>query len=95
MRSSQPERAPVTAGAPGAATSSVQKACRILRTLGDPRNGRLTEIAASAGLDKATTVRLLEALAGDGKIASVDLNPVMVGAVGEGALVVDALVERG
>jgi acetate---CoA ligase (ADP-forming) len=30
-----------------------------------------------------------------GRIASVDLNPVMVGAVGEGALVVDALVERG
>jgi acyl-CoA synthetase (NDP forming) len=30
-----------------------------------------------------------------GKIASLDLNPVMVGAVGEGALVVDALIERG
>jgi hypothetical protein len=29
-----------------------------------------------------------------GKIASLDLNPVMVGAVGEGALVVDALIER-
>jgi acyl-CoA synthetase (NDP forming) len=33
--------------------------------------------------------------AASGAIASVDLNPVMVGAVGEGALVVDALVERG
>ena len=33
--------------------------------------------------------------AAQGTIASVDLNPVMVGAVGEGALVVDALVERG
>ncbi|HSD55217.1 MAG TPA: acetate--CoA ligase family protein [Burkholderiales bacterium] len=31
--------------------------------------------------------------AGGGKIASLDLNPVMVGAVGEGALVVDALIE--
>lgn len=30
-----------------------------------------------------------------GKIASVDLNPVMVGAAGEGATVVDALIERG
>jgi acyl-CoA synthetase (NDP forming) len=30
-----------------------------------------------------------------GQIASVDLNPVMVGAAGEGALVVDALIERG
>jgi hypothetical protein len=33
--------------------------------------------------------------AAGGTIASVDLNPVMVGAVGEGALVVDALIERG
>jgi len=29
-----------------------------------------------------------------GKIASIDLNPVMVGAAGQGAVVVDALVER-
>lgn len=28
------------------------------------------------------------------KIASLDLNPVMVGAQGEGAVVVDALIER-
>jgi len=28
-------------------------------------------------------------------IASIDLNPVMVGSVGEGAIVVDGLVERG
>jgi hypothetical protein len=28
-------------------------------------------------------------------IASLDLNPVMVGAIGEGAVVVDALLERG
>jgi hypothetical protein len=30
-----------------------------------------------------------------GKIASIDLNPVLVGAAGEGAVVVDALIERG
>ena len=30
-----------------------------------------------------------------GKIASLDLNPVMVGAEGEGATIVDALIERG
>ncbi len=30
-----------------------------------------------------------------GRIASVDLNPVIVGAAGEGAVIVDALVERG
>ena len=33
--------------------------------------------------------------AAKGKIASIDLNPVMVGAAGEGAIVVDALIERG
>ncbi len=32
--------------------------------------------------------------AAQGKIASIDLNPVMVGAVGEGVVIVDALVER-
>ena len=32
--------------------------------------------------------------AAKGRIASIDLNPVMVGAVGEGAVIVDALVER-
>lgn len=30
-----------------------------------------------------------------GRIASMDLNPVMVGAAGEGAVIVDALIERG
>jgi acyl-CoA synthetase (NDP forming) len=34
-------------------------------------------------------------LAADGTIASIDVNPVIVGAAGEPALVVDALVERG
>jgi len=33
--------------------------------------------------------------AAKGGIASIDLNPVMVGAAGEGAVVVDALIERG
>jgi hypothetical protein len=33
--------------------------------------------------------------AGTGKIASIDLNPVIVGAAGEGAVVVDGLIERG
>jgi acyl-CoA synthetase (NDP forming) len=32
--------------------------------------------------------------AAKGRIASIDLNPVMVGAAGEGAVVVDALIER-
>lgn len=46
-------------------TSSVQKACRILRVLSNARWMRLTEIASSAGLDKATTLRLLDVLARD------------------------------
>ncbi len=35
------------------------------------------------------------ARAAKGKIASIDLNPVIVGAAGEGAVVVDGLIERG
>jgi len=46
----------------------------------------LAEIAVGVG-------RLVRAA--KGKIASVDLNPVIVGARGEGAVVVDSLIERG
>ncbi|MCM5570335.1 IclR family transcriptional regulator [Burkholderiaceae bacterium FT117] len=49
-----------------APTSSVQRACRILQVLSDTRNGRLTDIAAAAGQDKATVLRLLDVLAGEG-----------------------------
>jgi DNA-binding IclR family transcriptional regulator len=51
---------------PAETTSSVQKACRILRALTDARTTRLTDIAAAAGLDKATALRLLDVLARDG-----------------------------
>ena len=47
-------------------TSSVQKACRILRAMSDTKNARLTDIAREAGLDKATTLRLLDVLTRDG-----------------------------
>ena len=47
-------------------TSSVQKACRILRAMSDAKNARLTDIAREAGLDKATTLRLLDVLTRDG-----------------------------
>lgn len=67
-------RKPVTAptsGAPDAAQStdtntSVQKACRILRAMSDTRNLRLTDIALASGTDKATALRLLDALAREG-----------------------------
>jgi DNA-binding IclR family transcriptional regulator len=57
------------AGNAAAATSSVQKACRILRAMSDARTSRLTDIASAAGLDKATALRLLDMLARDGFVA--------------------------
>jgi DNA-binding IclR family transcriptional regulator len=50
------------------ANSSVHKACRLLRALSDPRNDRLTPIAAAAGVDKATSMRLLNVLASEGLV---------------------------
>ena len=50
------------------ANSSVHKACRLLRALSDPRNDRLTSIAAAAGVDKATSMRLLNVLASEGLV---------------------------
>ncbi len=43
--------------------SAVEKACRVLRVMSDAKVTRLTDIASGAGLDKATTLRLLETLA--------------------------------
>ena len=50
------------------ANSSVHKACRLLRALSDPRNDRLTAIASAAGVDKATSMRLLNVLASEGLV---------------------------
>lgn len=50
------------------ANSSVHKACRLLRALSDPRNNRLTSIAAAAGVDKATSLRLLNVLTSGGLV---------------------------
>jgi DNA-binding IclR family transcriptional regulator len=47
-------------------TSSVQKACRILRAMSDAKTARLTDIAREAALDKATTLRLLDVLSRNG-----------------------------
>jgi DNA-binding IclR family transcriptional regulator len=48
------------------AINSVQKSCRILRSLTEPRVSRLSEIAAQAGLNKVTTLRILEVLCREG-----------------------------
>lgn len=68
MSTAQP-RSGARRGAAAETTSSVQKACRILRALTDSRTTRLTDLAAAAGLDKATALRLLETLARDGFVA--------------------------
>jgi DNA-binding IclR family transcriptional regulator len=48
------------------ATSSVTKACRILRALTQLEQPRLTDIAQLADLDKATVLRLMDALTREG-----------------------------
>jgi DNA-binding IclR family transcriptional regulator len=56
----------LTDATPAEAPSSVAKACRILRALGELKHPRLTDIAQAADLDKATVLRLLEALTREG-----------------------------
>lgn len=59
--------APASVPSPAAArSSSVQKACRILRVMSDSRNARLTDIATASGQDKATALRLLDVLVREG-----------------------------
>jgi DNA-binding IclR family transcriptional regulator len=60
------------APAPADAPSSVSKACRILRALSDHKSARLTDIAQHSGLDKATVLRLLDALAREGFVVRDD-----------------------
>ncbi|MFL6580582.1 MAG: IclR family transcriptional regulator [Burkholderiales bacterium] len=54
------------------AINSVQKSCRILRSLTEPRVSRLSEIAAQAGLNKVTTLRILEVLCREGFVKRHD-----------------------
>jgi len=54
------------------AINSVQKSCRILRSLTEPRVSRLSEIAAQAGLNKVTTLRILEVLCREGFVKRED-----------------------
>jgi acyl-CoA synthetase (NDP forming) len=68
------------------------------------RGLRIAPILAGARGEPPLDVEALAGVAGGvgrliraarGRIASIDLNPVIVGAAGEGAVIVDALVERG
>jgi DNA-binding IclR family transcriptional regulator len=45
-----------------AALGSIEKACRILKAMTDPRHSRLTDIAAYCGMEKSTAMRVLDAL---------------------------------
>ena len=54
------------------AINSVQKSCRILRSLTEPRVNRLSEIAAQAGLNKVTTLRILQVLTREGFVRRDD-----------------------
>ena len=47
-------------------TNPVQKVCRVLRVLSTPQPMRLAEIAEATGLNKATLLRVLDTLAGEG-----------------------------
>lgn len=49
-----------------ALSTSVQKACRLMRVLSDQRNTRLTDLAGAAGIDKASALRLLDTLVAEG-----------------------------
>ena len=48
------------------ATNSAQKVCRILRVLSTPQPLRLADISDGSGLNKATTLRLIETLIAEG-----------------------------
>ena len=65
MKFATPLRSLAAAGDP---PSSVQRACSILRAMSDARNARLTDIATTTGLDKATTLRILDVLMRNGLV---------------------------
>jgi DNA-binding IclR family transcriptional regulator len=48
--------------APHTALGSIEKACRILKAMTDPRHSRLTDIAAYCGMEKSTAMRVLDSL---------------------------------
>lgn len=45
-----------------ATAGAIEKACRILKAMTDPRNARLTDIATYCGMEKSTAMRVLDAL---------------------------------
>lgn len=52
----------VVEGNSNASLGSIEKACRILKAMTDPRHSRLTDIAGYCGMEKSTAMRVLDAL---------------------------------
>lgn len=72
-------------------TSSVQKVCRVLKALSVPAPLRLADVAATTGLNKATVLRLLDALAAEGFVERDD--EVKRYRLGEGATLMGLAVQ--
>lgn len=72
--------------------NSVQKACRILAELTNPGPHRLSNIVVNTGLNKATTLRLLETLIDDGFVQRDVLDKTY--RLGNEALAAAAVVSR-
>jgi len=53
-------------------SNAVQKVCRLLRALSTPVPQRLADIAEGSGVNKATALRLLESLIGEGFVVRDD-----------------------
>jgi DNA-binding IclR family transcriptional regulator len=72
-------------------TNSAQKVCRILRVLSTPQPLRLADICARTDLNKATTLRVLETLIGEGFVQRDSVSKRYV--LGEAALVLGVAMQ--
>ncbi len=72
--------------------NSVQKACRILRSLSTPNMARLTDIATATCINKATALRILEILAQEGYVRRNDASKTW--SLGQEAYVIAASLTR-
>jgi DNA-binding IclR family transcriptional regulator len=55
--------------APASSIGAIEKACRVLKAMSDGRNIRLVDIADYCGLDRSTTMRVLDILMREGMVA--------------------------
>jgi DNA-binding IclR family transcriptional regulator len=74
-------------------SSSVQKVCRLLRALSVPEPQRLADLSAATGINKATALRLLDALADEGFVERDDETKRY--RLGEHAMMMGLAAQRG